>query len=72
MVSRLLNFIVNLILPGLGYLFSNNYFYAVGVFVLCVLFSLTNNIYGFVFSIALQIYAMIDSDRKIQQLNAIK
>ena len=71
MASRLLTFIVGFILPGLGYLFSKNYYFAIGVFLVCVLLGLTNNIYGQIGADLLWIFTLIDADRKVQQINAI-
>lgn len=72
MASRLLTFIVGFFLPGLGYLFSKNYLFAIGVFLVCVVLSMLKIDIATVASFLLWIYAMIDADRKVQQLNAIE
>jgi hypothetical protein len=72
MASRLATFIVGFFLPGLGYLFSKNYLFAIGVFLVCILLGMTQNIIGIIASNLLWIYALIDADRKVQQINAIE
>jgi hypothetical protein len=50
MASRLATFIVGFFLLGLGYLFSKNYLFAIGVFLVCILLGMTQNIIGIIAS----------------------
>lgn len=72
MASRLATFIVGFILPGLGYLFSKNYLFAIGVFLVCVLLSLVQHPITQIASGLLWLYALIDADRKVKQINAVE
>ncbi|AWX32136.1 hypothetical protein [Methanosphaera sp. BMS] len=72
MASRLATFIVGFILPGLGYLFSKNYLFAIGIFLVCVFLGLFHNPIASIGSFVLWLYALIDADRKVQQINAIE
>lgn len=72
MASRLATFIVGFILPGLGYLFSKNYLFAIGVFLVCILLNLVPHPIAYISSILLWLYALIDADRKVQQINAVE
>ena len=67
MANRVIAFIVGFILTGLGYLFTGDYYFAIGTFALSVLLSLTGNIYAQIFSTLLWIYALIDVDRKLKR-----
>ncbi|MBE6487124.1 MAG: hypothetical protein E7Z86_00155 [Methanosphaera stadtmanae] len=66
MANRVIAFIVGFIFSGLGYLFTGDYFYAIGTFAVCVLLNLTGNIYALIFSLILWIFALIDVDRRIR------
>ena len=72
MASRLATFIVGFFLPGLGYLFSKNYLFAIGVFLVCVVLGMVQHPIPQIAWMLLWIYAMIDADRKVQQINAVE
>ncbi|MDO5825855.1 MAG: hypothetical protein Q4Q22_05705 [Methanosphaera sp.] len=72
MASRLATFIVGFILPGLGYLFSKNYLFAIGTFLVVILLGSFNSTIGNIGAFVIWLYALIDADRKVQQLNELE
>lgn len=71
MTSRVLAFIVGFLFSGLGYLFTKDYYYAIGTFLVCTVLGLLGPV-GMIGSVLLWLYALIDVDRKVQHINAIE
>lgn len=67
MANRIIAFIVGFLFTGLGYLFTGDYFYAIGTFAVSVLLTLTGDIFAQIFAVILWLYALIDVDRRVKR-----